>query len=242
MAGHSKWANIKRTEAVVDAKRGKIFSKLGREIIVAARLGGGNPDANPRLRAVMAKAREANMPMDSIQRAIQKAVGGLEGADYEELYYEGYGPGGVAIIAQALTDNRNRTAGDVRFIFSKHGGNLGETGCVGWMFTKSGLIIIERETVADEDELLMAALEAGAQDLRSEDPQVYEIITDPGRLDEVRNSLLAKGYRLAHAEVTMLPQNTVSVSSEDAARLVKLIDFLEDHDDIQHVYTNLSEE
>lgn len=240
MAGHSKWANIKRRKAAVDAKRGRIFSKLGREIIMAARQGGPNPDANPRLRAVIDKARSVNMPLDSIQRAIHKAVGGVEGADYEELTYEGYGPGGVALLLEILTDNRNRTAQEIRHLFTKHGGNLGEAGCVAWLFEPKGLLIIDRtETPVDEDAVLLPAADAGAEDVTVEEGALT-IVTRLEDLDRVRRALEEQGFRLAHAGPARVPQTTVRPSAEDAQRVERLIEALEDHDDVREVYSNLA--
>lgn len=243
MAGHSKWANIKHRKAKVDAQKGKIFTKLGREIIVAARQGGADPNANFRLKIAIQKAKEANMPNDNIQRAIQRGVGGTEGANYEELVYEGYGPGGVAILIQAMTDNRNRTAGEIRHLFSKNGGNLGETGCVAWMFEQKGVIRIEPDIEAgeeplDEEELMLQALEAGALDVTVEVDSA-EIFTSPDELESVKQALVDMGYRIAFAEVTLVPQNTVEVTDKDqAVKLLKLMDALDDHDDIQGAFSN----
>ncbi|MEW6244141.1 MAG: YebC/PmpR family DNA-binding transcriptional regulator [Bacillota bacterium] len=237
MSGHSKWANIKHKKAKVDAQRGNIFSKISRELMVAARAGGGNPDTNTRLRIAIQKAREANIPSENIQRAIQKGTGELEGINYEELVYEGYGPGGVAIMLDILTDNRNRTAGEIRHLFSKHGGNLGETGCVSWMFEKRGYIVVNKEGSPGEDDLMLIALEAGAEDLVSEG-DTYEVFTKPEDLEAVRESLVASGVPVAQAEVTMLPKSTVSVAEKDVEKLLKLMDVLEEHDDVQNVYAN----
>lgn len=237
MSGHSKWANIKRTKEKVDAKRGQIFSKIGRELIVAVRHGGPNPDANIRLRAVIQKAREHNMPLENINRAIAKASGGADDANFEEITYEGYGPGGTAVMVEALTDNRNRTASDLRHYFSKYGGNLGETGCVSWMFKEKGLIIIELEQVKDEDTFMLQALEAGAEDVvRQED--AFEVTCAPDDFEALKDGLTKAGYRLSHAEVTKLPNTYVSLTGEDAVRMAKLLELLEDHDDVQNVYTN----
>lgn len=237
MAGHSKWDNIKHKKAKEDAKRGKIFTKIARQITVAAREGGGDPESNFKLRIAIEKARSVNMPNDNIERAILRGTGGSEAENYEEVIYEGYGPGGVAVLLQAMTDNRNRTASDLRYTFSKNGGNLGESGCVAWMFEKKGLILIEKTESIDEDELMMTALEAGAEDVRVEEEGI-EIITGPGEFEAVKTALEQGGYTLASAEITMLPQNTVEVHGADAKRVVKLIDALEDLDDVQEVYTN----
>jgi len=238
MSGHSKWSTIKRKKAKIDAEKGKIFTRLAREIIIAARQGGGDPEANARLKAAIQRAKEANIPNENIQRAIMRGTGELGGANYEELVYEGYGPGGVAVMMEIGTDNRNRTAGEIRHLFSKHGGNLGESGCVSWMFDKKGLIVVERgETTLDEDELMLLALEAGAEDMKTEEDS-YEIITAPGDLEAVRQSLAAKGVPMAVADVTMLPQTTVRLQGKEAEQMSRLIDALEDHDDVQEVYTN----
>ncbi|MDH7480231.1 MAG: YebC/PmpR family DNA-binding transcriptional regulator [Syntrophomonadaceae bacterium] len=237
MSGHSKWANIKHRKAKQDAQRGKIFTKLGRELILAARAGGGDPATNLRLKMAVNKAREANMPMENITRAIKRGTGEIEGAAYEEVVYEGYGPGGVAVMLSAATDNRNRTAAEIRHIFSKNGGSLGESGCVAWMFSRKGVLNLE-ETALDEDELLMLALEAGAEDLRLEGG-VAEIITAPEDFEKVRDSLARSGLTFTRAEVTMVPQNVVSVSDrQQADAILRLVDLLEDHDDVQEVYAN----
>ncbi|MGB9803928.1 MAG: YebC/PmpR family DNA-binding transcriptional regulator [Desulfofundulus sp.] len=236
MSGHSKWSTIKRKKARVDAQRGKIFTRLSREIIVAARMGGGDPDANPRLKAAIQRAKEANIPNENIQRAIQKGTGELGGADYEELIYEGYGPGGVAVMMEIMTDNRNRTAGEIRHLFSRHGGNLGEAGCVSWMFSKKGVIVVEKDGL-DEDELMLTALEAGAEDMRTEEDE-FEIITAPEDFEQVRRALVEKGVPIAEAQVTMVPQSTVKLAGKEAEQMMRLMDALEDHDDVQEVYAN----
>jgi len=237
MAGHSKWANIKHKKEKEDARRGKLFTKLSRQITVAAREGGPDPAANARLRLAIEKARAVNMPMENIERAIKRGTGELEGANYEELIYEGYGPGGVAIMLEIMTDNRNRTASEVRHLFSRYGGNLGETGCVAWMFERRGLITIDRRSVQDEDALLLAAAEAGADDVKSNDDQ-FEVYTDPDVLEQAKEYLTQAGYTIASAGLTMIPKTSVQVVGEDAARLMKLLDALEDHDDVQEVYAN----
>ncbi|MBA2882583.1 YebC/PmpR family DNA-binding regulatory protein [Desulfosalsimonas propionicica] len=237
MAGHSKWANIKHKKGAEDAKRGKIFTKLVKEIIVAARLGGGDPDANPRLRTVLEKAKQNNLPKDNIDRAIKKGTGELEGVNYEETVYEGYGPGGAAVYVESLSDNKNRTVADVRHLFSKHGGNLGENGCVSWMFDKKGWIPVNKND-AEEDVLMEAALEAGAEDIRDEDG-VFEVITPPDAFEDVKAALAAAQIPFGdEAEVTMLPQTTVSLGGTDAEKMLKLMNALDDNDDVQRVHTN----
>ncbi|MCD6451857.1 MAG: YebC/PmpR family DNA-binding transcriptional regulator [Acidobacteria bacterium] len=237
MAGHSKWAQIKHKKAKEDAKRGKIFTKLIREITVAARLGGGNPDANPRLRQAIAEAKAANMPAENIKRAIMRGTGELPGTSYTEVVYEGYGPGGVAVLVQALTDNRNRTTAEVRHLFSKHAGNLGENGCVSWMFEKKGYIVIPKDKVESEDKLMEIVLEAGAEDMR-DDASNYEIITPPESLDQVAEALRTNGVEVAVAEVAMLPKNTVKVTGSKVRQLLSLLEGLEELDDVQKVWAN----
>ncbi|MDI6906819.1 MAG: YebC/PmpR family DNA-binding transcriptional regulator [Thermoanaerobacterales bacterium] len=242
MSGHSKWANIKRRKAAVDAKKGKVFTRLAREIIVAAREGGGDPEANFRLKAAIQRAKEANLPNENVLRAIQKGTGGGEGAGYEEVAYEGYGPGGVAMLVLTMTDNRNRTAADIRHLFSKHGGNLGEAGCVSWLFEPRGLIIIDRaRTDISEDELMLAALEAGADDVQTEEDS-FEVLTKPEDFNAVRAALEAQGLPIAEAELTRIPKTTVPLSGEEAEKVNRLIEALEDYDDVQEVYTNLEEQ
>jgi len=237
MAGHSKWAQIKHKKAKEDAKRGKIFTKLIREITVAARLGGGNPDANPRLRQAIAEAKAANMPAENIKRAIMRGTGELPGTSYTEVVYEGYGPGGVAVLVQALTDNRNRTTAEVRHLFSKHAGNLGENGCVSWMFEKKGYIVIPKDKVESEDKLMEIVLEAGAEDMR-DDASNYEIITPPESLDQVAEALRTNGVEVTVAEVAMLPKNTVKVTGSKVRQLLSLLEGLEELDDVQKVWAN----
>ncbi|GAB5047325.1 YebC/PmpR family DNA-binding transcriptional regulator [Thermodesulfovibrio sp. TK110] len=238
MAGHSKWAQIKHKKAQVDARKGKIFTKLVREISVAARLGGGDPEKNPRLRVAIEKAREVNMPSDNIKRAIMKGTGELAGTAYEEVTYEGYGPGGVAVLIEAMTDNKNRTVSEIRHILSKHGGSLGESGCVSWIFEKKGYILVNKKSV-DEDTLLSVALDAGVEDVKN-DPkeESYEIIVSPENLKNVKETLQKAGINVSLAEVTMLPKNYVPVEGEDAEKMLRLMDALEDHDDVQNVYAN----
>ncbi len=240
MSGHSKWANIKHKKAKTDAQRGQAFSKVTKEIIVAARHGGGNPDANIRLKTAIQKAREVNLPMDNIMRAIKRGTGELEGVQYEELVYEGYGPAGVALMVEVTTDNRNRAASDIRYIFSKHGGNLGESGSVSWMFKKMGYMAVDRQGCPlTEDDLMMAVLDAGAQDFQVEE-DTYEVFTDPEGLDSVKEALQRKGVRPGVAEVTMVPMSTVTVTGEDAGKVLRLVDALEEHDDVQKVHANFS--
>lgn len=238
MAGHSKWSNIKHKKAKADEKRGKIFTKIGRELFVAAKEGGADPEGNPRLKAVLLKARSFNMPNDNIMRNIQKAVGGGEGVDYEETVYEGYGPSGVAILLNIMTDNRNRTAGEIRHLFTRSGGNLGETGCVAWMFNNKGLINLELSAEQDIDTVMLEAIEAGAEDITFDDG-IAEIITSPEDFEMVKEGLDSAGYNIQSAELTRIPQNTVEVTERDQAQeLLNLMDLLEDHDDVQDVYAN----
>lgn len=236
MSGHSKWATIKRKKAKTDAARGRIFTRLIKEIIVAARQGGGDETSNARLRTAVAAAKSANMPVANIERAIKKGTGELEGATYEEVTYEGYGPGGVAIYLDAVTDNKNRTVAEVRHHLSKHGGNLGESGCVAWMFERKGVIQINAEGI-DEEELMLMVLDAGAEDM-SEDDGVFEVVTDPDNFEAVVEALKENGIETESAEITMVPKNTVKVEGSQAERLLKLMDILEEHDDIQKVYSN----
>ena len=240
MSGHSKWAQIKHKKAVVDAKRGKIFSKIAKEIAVAARLGGGDPDGNPRLRTVLENAREVNMPGENIKRAIMKGTGELPGVSYEESIYEGYGPGGTAILLEVLTDNKNRTVPEIRHIMTKNGGNLGEAGCVAWMFEKKGYILVEK-TKIDEDSLMSAALEAGSEDMKNDPGEDnYEIITAPEDVNKVKAALEAGGIPVSLAEITMLPKSYVALDGKSAEQMIRLVDALEDHEDIQNVYTNFN--
>ncbi|MFZ5764719.1 MAG: YebC/PmpR family DNA-binding transcriptional regulator [Thermodesulfobacteriota bacterium] len=237
MAGHSKWANIKRRKGAVDAKRGKIFTRLIKEITVAARLGGGDPLGNPRLRSAIAAAKAVNMPKDNIDRGIKKGTGELEGAMYEEITYEGYGPGGVAILVDSLTDNKNRTVGEVRFAFSKSGGNLGESGCVSYMFDKKGVMSVDKTTI-DEEKLMEMALEAGADDVVDEEAE-FQVLTAPENFETVRETLAGQGVTFLEAAITMVPQNVVEVTDENVAkRLMRLMETLEDNDDVQNVHAN----
>ncbi len=242
MSGHSKWANIKVKKGKSDAQRGKIFTKLGRELAIAVKSGGANPDANSRLKDVIAKAKASNMPNDNIMRSIKKAAGEGDGDNFEEITYEGYGPGGVAVIVDAATDNRNRTAGDIRHYFDKFGGNLGQSGSVSFMFNKKGLILIEKTDRTNEDDLMMEALDAGAEDFNVEE-EYFEVITDPNEFSKVREALEKKGYEFMEADVEMLP--TVMTKLTDAKQIEqmdRLIENLEDMDDVQNVYHNWEQE
>ncbi len=236
MSGHSKWSTIKHKKAAKDAKRGKIFTKLIKEITVAARMGGGDINANPRLRTAVNAAKAQSMPNDNIDRAIKKGTGELEGVNYEDILYEGYGPGGIAILAAALTDNRNRTVAEIRRVFSKNNGNMGESGCVGWMFTRQGTITVEHGVV-DEDRLIEIALEAGADDVANTGDS-FVVTTTPEMFDAVKEALDAKKIACANAEVSMVPQTTVTLSGDDAQKVMRLLEELEDHDDIQSVSSN----
>ncbi|MGE5678443.1 MAG: YebC/PmpR family DNA-binding transcriptional regulator [Pseudomonadota bacterium] len=237
MSGHSKWANIKHKKGKADAARGKIFTKLGKELAIAAK-GGSDPSTNGKLADVIAKAKSNNMPNDTIQRAIKKGAGEMEGVDYEEIVYEGYAPGGVAVIVTTLTENRNRTAGDVRHIFDKNGGSMGVSGAVSWMFDSKGVIIVEKDGKIDEEELMMQALEAGAEDFNAEEDS-FEIITAPDNFSEVRLKLENLKIPMVSAEVTMAPQNYIEVTAEeDVKRINKMMDMFDDNDDVQDVYHN----
>ena len=236
MSGHSKWATIKHKKAAVDARRGKVFTKLIRELTSAARMGGGDADSNPRLRTAVAAAKTANMPSDTIQRAIKKGTGELPGEVYEEITYEGYGAGGVAILVDVLTDNKNRTVAEIRHLFAKHGGNLGETGCVAWMFARKGVITLNTNQL-DEDTLLELVLEAGGDDIKTE-ADVYEIVTAPEAFEDVRSTLEQKGLTLDIAEITMMPQNTVPVEGKQAEQVLRLMEALDDQDDVRKAHAN----
>lgn len=240
MSGHSKWATTKHRKAKVDSVRGKIFTKLSKEIMVAAKLGGDNPEGNFRLRIAIDKAKESNMPSDNIKRAIQKGAGGMEGENYEEMVYEGYGPSGTAVILELMTNNRNRTAGEIRHIFDKNGGNLGETGCVGWMFDRLGYIEISKESVKmDEEEFTLYAIEKGVDDIKIKD-DIYELYIQIEELENVRKEILKDGIEIKEASLSMVPQNTVVVSEPDQAKkVIKLLEMLEDHDDVQNLYANV---
>jgi len=236
MSGHSKWSSIKHKKGAADAKRGKIFTRLIREITVAARMGGGDPSGNPRLRSAIAAAKAENMPKENIERAIKKGTGELEGTSYEESSYEGYGPGGVAVLVDCLTDNKNRTVAEVKHAFERHGGNLGEPGCVAWMFDKKGLIVVEKEQV-DEEKLLDLALEAGAEDVNDEENE-FEVITDPGDFEGVREVIEGEKIPYTLAEISMIPKNTVKLEGKKAQQMLSLMQALEDNDDVSNVYAN----
>lgn len=237
MSGHSKWSTIKRKKGAIDSKRGKIFTKLIKEITLAARLGGGDIEGNARLRSAILAAKEENMPKDNIDRAIKKGTGELAGgAAYEEVTYEGYGPAGVAVIVEVMTDNKNRTVAEIRHIFSKQGGNLGENGCVAWMFDKKGSIVFDKEAV-DEDALMETALEAGADDVRDQETE-WEVITDPLNFEAVRKAIDQKGWKYLDSRVGLIPQNTVRLDGAKAEAMMRLMERLEDNDDVQNVYSN----
>jgi YebC/PmpR family DNA-binding regulatory protein len=236
MSGHSKWHTIKHKKGAADAKRGRVFTKIIKEITVAARVGGGDPNGNPRLRTVLAAAKSANMPKDNIEKAIKKGTGELAGVSYDEVSYEGYGPGGVAMFVQALTDNRNRTLPEIRHLFSKFGGNLGESNCVGWMFEKKGYLVVAK-SAANEDTLMEVVIEAGGEDVR-EDGDNWEIFTPTERLEQVREAISGKGIAVATAEVSMVPKNTVKVEGKNAQRVLAMMEGLEEHDDVQNVWAN----
>jgi YebC/PmpR family DNA-binding regulatory protein len=242
MSGHNKWSTIKHKKGAADAKRGKMFSKLIKELTIAARIGGGDPDGNPRLRTALNTARNANMPKENIERAIKRGTGEIEGVNYEEIIYEGYGPGGVAVMVEALTDNKNRTVAEIRHIFDKYNGNLGETGCVNWMFQKKGIIVISAKGLT-EDEVMELALENGAQDVAVEE-DTFEIAVDPSDFELVRKAVEEKGWNIELAEITMAPQNTLKLDGKKAEQMLKMMDTLDEHDDLERVYANfdISEE
>jgi YebC/PmpR family DNA-binding regulatory protein len=236
MSGHSRWSQIKRKKGKADVQRGKLFSKILREITVAAKSGGGDPKGNMRLKAAVESAKEVNMPQDNIKRAIQKGTGELPGESYEEIMYEGYAPGGVAVLVQVLTDNRNRTAPEIRHVFEKQGGNMGAAGAVAWMFERKGVILVDAEKIG-EDDLMGKALDAGATDMRRTE-KVFEITTAPAEMDAVRDALVKAGVPILEAQVTYVPQSTVRVEAPTAASVMRLIEALEELDDVQHVYAN----
>ena len=239
MSGHSKWAGIKHKKAIVDAKRGKVFTKIVRELTVAAKIGGGDPDANPRLRLAVEKAKSVNMPHDNIKKAIQKGTGELPGVSYDEITYEGYGPAGVAVYMETMTDNRNRTVGELRNILSKHNGSLGESGSVAWIFENKGYILVDKKS-STEDDLMAVALEAGASDMKNDlDEENFEVMTEPGDLDAVKKALEDSSINTVMAEVTMIPKNYIKIDDpKKASQMTRLMDALEDHDDVQNVYAN----
>jgi len=242
MSGHSKWASIKHKKGKEDAKRGRLFTKIMREITVAARIGGGDPNSNARLRTALSSARAANMPKDNITNAIKKGTGELEGVSYEEAAYEGYGPGGVAVMVEVLTDSKNRAASEIRKLFSRGGGNMGEAGCVSWMFQKKGLIIFDK-SAASEDQLMEVALEAGADDVKDAE-SVWEVTTSPEAFEQVKEAFDKKGLKYTVAQISMIPQTSIKLSGKEAEQMVRLIEALEEHDDVQNVYANfdISEE
>lgn len=236
MSGHSKWATIKRKKAAVDAKRGKVFTQIIKEITVAARMGGGDPASNPRLRLIIDKAKANNMPAENIKRAIQRGTGELPGVSYEDVTYEGYGPGGAALLIESVTDNKNRTVSELRHLLERHGGKLGAANSVAWMFHKKGVISVPKANYS-EDDLLEVILDAGAEDMKTEE-DVYTITTSPDAFEKVKQALEGKGIKMDNAELQMVPENTVRVEGKDAEQLLKLMEVLEDHDDVQHVYSN----
>jgi len=236
MAGHSKWANIKHKKGREDAKRGKIFTKLIKEVTVAARMGGGDPSANPRLRSAISAARAENMPKDTLERAIKRGTGELEGVNYEEIVYEGYGPGGAAVIVESLADNKNRAIAEIRHIFAKCGGNIGANGCVSWMFDKKGLIVVSKESI-DEEALMETAIEAGAEDVKDEGDS-FEVLTAMEDFIDVKEAIDAASIPTVMAEITMIPQNMSELEGKEAERMVKMMDMLDDCDDVQDVHTN----
>ena len=236
MSGHSKWSTIKHKKGAADAKRGKIFSKLIKEITVAARMGGGDPEANSRLRHALINARTQNMPKDTYERAVKKGAGGLDGVNYEEIVYEGYGPGGVAVLVECMTDNRNRTIAEVRHAFGKAGGNVGTSGCVAWMFDKKGLITVNKKD-ATEETLMEVALEAGAEDIKDEDDS-FDIIMDPSDFDAVKDAIDAANIKFEAAEITMIPQTLTELKGSEAEQMIKFMDVLDDLDDVQKFYSN----
>ncbi len=240
MSGHSKWSTIKRKKGAADARRGQLFTKLTREITVSAKEGGGDPESNFRLRLAIQRARAENMPAENIQRAIQRGSGaGADGAQYDEITYEGYGPNGVAVLVQALTDNRNRTVAEVRSIFTKMGGSLGESGSVGWMFEPRGLIVIEPKGSDDPDEITLAAIDAGAEDVSIDEEGHVEVVTSFEDLKHVQDALVAQGLQIANAETTMIPKTTMALDDKGMEQALRLVERLEDLDDVQTVYTNL---
>jgi YebC/PmpR family DNA-binding regulatory protein len=236
MSGHSKWSQIKRKKGATDAKRGQVFTKLIKEITIAARIGGGDPEGNPRLRTAVAAAKAENMPKDNIDRAIKKGTGELEGVSYDEFLYEGYGPGGAAVLIEVMTDNKNRTTAEIRHIFAKSSGNLGEAGCVAWMFDKKGYIVVEKGAV-DEERLMEVILDAGADDIQ-EGEKEFEVVTDPGAFEGVKAALDGAGITYLLAEVIMHPQSVVQLEGKNAEQMLRLMEQLEDQDDVQKVYAN----
>ncbi len=237
MSGHSKWATIKRQKGKTDAARGKVFTKIGREIAVAVKFGGPDPSTNSKLRDVIAKAKSNNMPGDNITRSIKKASGELGAINYENITYEGYGPGGTAVIVETLTDNKNRTASDIRHIFDRSGGSMGTNGCVSYLFSNKGVIIIEKKKDMDDDEVMMAALDAGAEDFNIEEGS-YEVLTDPNEFSSVRENLEKAGYEFISAEVSMIPSNYISLDEDNIKKVLRMLDSFDENDDVQNVYHN----
>jgi YebC/PmpR family DNA-binding regulatory protein len=238
MSGHSRWAGIKHKKGAIDAKRGKVFTKIIREITIAAKTGGGVVDNNPRLRKAMEDAKAANMPLDNVKKAIARGTGEIPGVVFEEVSYEGYGPGGAAVMVTGTTDNRNRTSSEMRKIFASHGGNMGESGCVAWNFHPKGQIVVDRKAFSDEDKLMTVALDAGAEDIKTADPDVFEVITPTAELEKVKSALAAAGVPLQSAESTLLPDTMVTLTGGDANKMMDLLDELENHDDVKEVYAN----
>jgi len=236
MSGHSKWSTIKHKKGAADAKRGKIFTKLIKEITVAARMGGGDPEGNPRLRTAISAARAENMPKENIERGIKKGTGELEGVSYEEASYDGYGPGGAAVLVDCLTDNKNRSVADIKHLFERYGGNLGEPGCVTWIFEQRGLVVFEKDKV-DEEQLIDLALEAGAEDVKEEETE-FEVVTAPSDFETVKKAIDDAGLPYTLAEVTKIPKNMVKIEGKKAQQMINLMQALEDHDDVSHVYAN----
>ncbi len=238
MSGHSRWAGIKHKKGAIDAKRGKVFTKIIREVTIAAKTGGGVVENNPRLRKAMEDAKAANMPLDNVKKAIARGTGEIPGVVFEEVSYEGYGPGGAAVIVTGTTDNRNRTSSEIRKVFSSHGGNMGEPNCVAWNFHHKGQIIVDRSAFSDEDKLMTAALDAGAEDIKTDHPEIFEVVTATADLEKVKTALTAAGIPIQSAEATMLPGTMVALSGADAQKMLNLLDELENHDDVKEVYAN----
>ena len=238
MSGHSRWAGIKHKKGAIDAKRGKVFTKIIREVTIAAKTGGGVVENNPRLRKAMEDAKAANMPLDNVKKAIARGSGEIPGVVFEEVSYEGYGPGGAAVMVTGTTDNRNRTTSDLRKVFADHGGNMGESGCVAWNFSLKGHIVVEKAVFPDEDKLMTAALDAGAEDIKSDGPEIFEIVTAPAAFEKVKTALTAAQVPMASAEVTMLPGTLVALEGGPAEKMVALVEELENYDDVKDVYTN----
>lgn len=238
MSGHSRWAGIKHKKGAIDAKRGKVFTRIIREVTIAAKSGGGNPDNNPRLRKAIEDAKAANMPADNLKKAIQRGTGEIPGVVFEEISYEGYGPGGAAVMVTGTTDNKNRTSSEIRKIFSGHGGNMGESGCVAWNFTAKGSITVEKSAYSDEEKLMGTALDAGADDIKSDDAERFEVLTPPNDMEKVKAVLVAAGIPIASAEVSMVPGTTVALSGGDAHKMMSLLEELEENDDVKDVFSN----